>query len=154
MITSTLTVALKWSVNLIGDLIKCAYKVAFSRWSSSTCFRRTAITSLAAWVSSLRAWISSSLGASSSLEVPKQEVPFNGGAWPENFPTFEGDELVEPVVISPAELDDFLSRKDFRSFVKAWNGMDMDWQYRAVKRAKGCSSIKAISTVVYLRPRG
>ena len=79
------------------------------------------MTSFEACVSSLRAWISSSRGASSSLEAPKQEVPFKGGACPTNFdPIFEGDDPVEFVEMSPAELEDFLSRKDLRSFVKAW----------------------------------
>ena len=54
-----------------------------------------------------------------SLDVPKHEVPFNGGAWPQHFPPFEGDELDEPDVINPAELEYFLSRNDLRSLVKA-----------------------------------
>jgi hypothetical protein len=64
--------------------------------------------------------ISSSLGASSSLEDPKQDTPLSGGGCPENFdPIFDGDDPVEPDPMSPAELEDFLSLNDFRSLVRA-----------------------------------
>ena len=98
------------------------HKVSFSFCNSSTCLRRTAITSLEAAASSLTAWRSSfilkySRSVTASVEDRLKKDPFSD-AWPTRGGVWPPPEVVE---VNPAVLLDFLSLRDLRILLKACN---------------------------------